>query len=334
MKIVYIIVPVYNVEKYLAKCLDSLLLQTYKNIIILCVNDGSTDKSQEILTAYSLHYKNIIILNKPNGGLSSARNYALDYIEDYSNSYIAFVDSDDYVSRDYINTMVNLSEKYDSEIVITSYYNIHEGFENKDFVDPVEITEKTLLAKDALLDMLKGKIKCHAHCKLFKAYLWSETRFNENVSFMEDQYLMPTIISKTNLIITSNYRGYYYLHRLGSLCQSKMTFRKINDALTAYIYLYNYIFDFGKKYSKKIKKMCLNQLAEIYFMMYPRVKTINLDGDEKTRWDEISFFIHRHHVILFYKPRNKKTFMKKCVFLISKKMYLKLYNKHLKTYDL
>ena len=60
MKIVYIIVPVYNVEKYLAKCLDSLLLQTYKNIIILCVNDGSTDKSQEILTAYSLHYKNII----------------------------------------------------------------------------------------------------------------------------------------------------------------------------------------------------------------------------------------------------------------------------------
>ena len=333
MKTVYVIVPIYNVEKYLAKCLDSLLTQTYKNILVLCVNDGSNDRSSNILFDYSLNNKNIIVLNKQNGGLSSARNYALDYIKDYKDSYIAFIDSDDYVSKDYIETMVNLSKKSGSDIVATSYYNIHEGSEDKDFTGPVEIVEKILLPKDALLEMLSGKIKCHAHCKLYKSYLWENVRFNENVSFMEDQYLIPTIVSKANLVITSTYSGYYYLHRLGSLCQSKMTFKKINDALSSYIYLYNYDFNVDRKYGKKIKKTCLDQLAEIFFMMYPRVRMIELSISEKRRWDDITLFIHKHHAIIFYKPRNKKTFMKKIVFIFNKRLYLEIYNKHLKTYD-
>lgn len=333
MKTVYVIVPIYNVEKYLMKCLDSLLSQTYKDIIILCVNDGSTDKSPEILLDYISKNKNVVVLNKPNGGLSSARNFGLNYIKNYSDSYISFVDSDDYVSDDYIETMVNLSEKYDSDIVATSYYNIHEGFEDKDFVGPVEIIKKTLLSSDALIEMLSGKIKCHAHCKLFKAHLWNDIRFNENVSFMEDQYLIPTIIIKANMVVTSTYSGYYYLHRLGSLCQSKMTFKKINDALSSYIYLYGYDFSVNKRYEKKVRRICLNQLVEIYFMMYPRVKVIELNSDEKRRWDEITIFIRKHHAIIFYRPRNKKTFIKKCVYLFSKKIYLKIYNKHLKIYD-
>ena len=91
---VSIIVPVYNVEEYLERCLDSLVNQTLKDIEIIIVNDGSTDGSKEKIQKYINKYKNIVYLEKENGGLSSARNYGIPYAK---GEYIGFVDSDDYV---------------------------------------------------------------------------------------------------------------------------------------------------------------------------------------------------------------------------------------------
>ena len=111
---VSIIVPVYNVEEYLERCLDSLVNQTLKDIEIIIVNDGSTDGSKEIIQEYINKYKNIVYLEKKNGGLSSARNYGIPYAK---GEYIGFVDSDDYVELTMYEKMYNKAVEEKSDMV-------------------------------------------------------------------------------------------------------------------------------------------------------------------------------------------------------------------------
>ena len=113
--IVSVLVPVYNVEKYLGRCLDSIIAQTLINIEIICVNDGSTDDSLNILKEYKLKDKRIKIIDKKNGGLPSARNAAIDVA---SGEYVGFIDSDDYIEPTMFETMVKYARKDKSDIVI------------------------------------------------------------------------------------------------------------------------------------------------------------------------------------------------------------------------
>lgn len=113
-----IIVPVYNVEKYLPQCLESLINQTYANIEIICVNDGSTDNSLEILDKYAKRDSRIIVINQKNSGVSVARNAALKII---SGKYLMFVDGDDWIELNNCETAYNLIEKYNADVVMWSY---------------------------------------------------------------------------------------------------------------------------------------------------------------------------------------------------------------------
>ena len=115
---VSIIVPIYNVEKYLGRCLDSLLAQTLKNIEIIAVNDGSTDLSLKILKEYSIKDSRIKIINKPNGGVSSARNEGIQLA---SGEFIGFVDPDDWVDPEMYEDMVNHAKNEKADIVMCSY---------------------------------------------------------------------------------------------------------------------------------------------------------------------------------------------------------------------
>ncbi len=118
---VSIIIPIYNVEDYLVKCLDSVINQTYKDIKIILVNDGSLDNSQLIIDEYKIKDKRILALTKTNGGLSDARNYGLNYVE---SEYIFFLDSDDYLQNDAIELLVHSAMKYDSDLVFCDYNEI------------------------------------------------------------------------------------------------------------------------------------------------------------------------------------------------------------------
>lgn len=111
---VSIIVPVYNVEQYIAKCLESLINQTLKDIEIIVVNDGSTDNCEKIIQCYVKKFKNIKYLNKENGGLSDARNYGIPYA---TGEYIAFLDSDDYVELNMYEKMYNKAKDENSDMV-------------------------------------------------------------------------------------------------------------------------------------------------------------------------------------------------------------------------
>jgi len=115
-----VIVPVYNVEKYIGKCLDSLVNQTEKNIEIIIVNDGSTDNSQTIIDSYkSLHSNKIISLTKKNSGLADTRNYGLQYA---TGKYVCFLDSDDYVEVDAYSKLLKCSDNGEKNIVACGYY--------------------------------------------------------------------------------------------------------------------------------------------------------------------------------------------------------------------
>ena len=118
-----VIVPVYNVEHYLNKCLDSLINQTYKNLEIIVINDGSTDNSGKICQEYAQKDNRIIYIEKENGGQSEARNMGLDRM---TGSYVTFVDSDDWVEPDYVEVLYNKLIEYQADIAVGNYYSYNE----------------------------------------------------------------------------------------------------------------------------------------------------------------------------------------------------------------
>lgn len=121
--IVSIIIPVYNAKKYLANTLDSVIKQTYKNLEIILVNDGSTDNSKDICESYAKIDKRIKVINKENGGVSSARNYGLALAK---GEYISFIDSDDFLVTDMIETLVNDIQNTNAEIAVCGYWHVTE----------------------------------------------------------------------------------------------------------------------------------------------------------------------------------------------------------------
>ena len=132
-----VIVPVYNVQEYLPKCLDSLLAQTYKNIEIIVVNDGSPDESQRVIDEYAARDSRIVGVSKANGGLSDARNYGMQYAR---GEYIGFVDGDDYVEPDMYETMLAKAREEVSDIVECNLY--HNYPDSYDVEIGAEITDK------------------------------------------------------------------------------------------------------------------------------------------------------------------------------------------------
>ena len=117
-----VIIPIYNVSKYLKNCLESVINQTYKNLEIICINDGSTDNSLGILKEYKERDERIIIIDKKNAGVSAARN---DGIEKASGEYLFCVDGDDYIDEDFFEKFYNNAKKNDSDLVVlSSFWNL------------------------------------------------------------------------------------------------------------------------------------------------------------------------------------------------------------------
>lgn len=113
-----VIVPVYNVEKYLTRCLDSLCAQTFTDLEIICINDGSPDNSDKILAQYAAHDKRIVVINKKNAGVSAARNDGIKYAH---GEYVHFMDSDDFIDLDYYEKMFAMAIKTGADIVVSGF---------------------------------------------------------------------------------------------------------------------------------------------------------------------------------------------------------------------
>lgn len=208
---VSVIVPIYNVEQYLAKCLESLLGQTYRNIEILAVDDGSTDSSADILREYAEKDDRIVAFFQENKGVASARNKALDAASGY---YYAFVDSDDYLEPEYLNKLIDEAQAYDSDLVVSGFV-IERGLKR---------TEICPRRKDGNIAEEWAYRLRSAGGRLYKASFWKDCGFRfvaESGSRGEDVPIaIESTYRATNLRIM-DYAGYIYVQREGSAMNSK-----------------------------------------------------------------------------------------------------------------
>ena len=216
--LVSIIVPVYNVESFLRKSVDSLLAQTYKNIEIILINDGSTDTCGTMCDEYSGRYNQIRVIHQKNGGLSAARNTGIDMAK---GDFLYFADSDDFIATDSIEYLVNMIDSFKSDIAIASYQLVDENAEtnsvytHSDYMPPVNMNAKSAL-EDALYER---KTKFHAWGKLYRKELFNEIRYPEGKLF-EDVGTTYKIYLKSNSISVSEAQKYFYTVRKGSITQS------------------------------------------------------------------------------------------------------------------
>ena len=229
---VSIIVPVYNVEKYLSFCLDSLVNQTFKDIEIICVNDGSTDNSAEVLEHYACFDKRIKIINKENGGLSSARNAGLDAA---SGKYIAFVDSDDFVSHFLVERAYNFVQKKNADFAAFGFdYVVGNSLKlyESGFSFPKGLVGKCVYETD-LNENFYTKIHPTAWCKFYSAKLIQNNnlRFCEDIIFEDLPFAAEVYLSANRMVYTNLPLYYYRAERQGSILSRRD--EKTVDFITA-----------------------------------------------------------------------------------------------------
>lgn len=216
--LISIIVPVYNVEAFLSQCLDSLVKQTYSNIEIICVNDGSTDMSLRILREYAQKDDRIIIIEQKNQGLSSARNMGMAYVH---GKYLMFVDSDDWIEKDTCKCAVEAADRYDSDLVLWSYtseFATHSkdkfmNWEDNTFFDEEQVKEKL---HKRLCGLSGAELKYPEYANFIetawgKLYL-SEIVLNNHIQFV-DTKIIGTEDALFNLYVLGYVRSAVYLKK-------------------------------------------------------------------------------------------------------------------------
>ena len=304
--VISVIIPVYNVEKYLKKCIQSIIDQTYKNLEIILVDDGSSDNSGKICDEFAQKYNRIKVIHKTNGGLSDARNAGLDIM---SGEWVSFVDSDDFVSPYYIENLHYLVNKYDVDIAITSFVRFYN--ENTKLSSSKISNQEVLLhdPNDAVKNMLYGKYySVSAWSKMYKKDLFYNKRFTKGKIY-EDFELMPIITSQSKKVAFCNVIDYFYYCRQNSITKSDFSKKNMQgyealDSLDRY---------FSNNLSIKNVLKDIRALSPLTDL--PKIKIFS--DNEKVLFDEVSKNINKKRlfILLFNKNINLKLKIKIIFFI-------------------
>lgn len=218
-KTVSLIIPVYNVRDYLRKCLDSVVAQTYKELEVIIVNDGSPDDSLEIALEYTAKYPNFRCYTIENRGLGGARNYGM---EQATGDYILFLDSDDYIAENCVEVMVHAAQRENSDIVACNCYDVREdGSVLLDYRNIYQNATTNLMQEPELLFN-----RICACFKLFKRDLLKGFSFVSRVWY-EDMRLIPKLYLHAQKITYVDDSLYYYVQREGSIMNNANCIRNL-----------------------------------------------------------------------------------------------------------
>lgn len=227
--LVSIVIPVYNVEQYVDRCVESIVSQTYKNLEIILVDDGSTDSSGVKCDEWKLKDKRIRVFHKDNGGLSDARNYGIIAAK---GKYIVFVDSDDYMLSDFVSDAMRVALKTNTRIVMTGPYHQEEGKECVMGERP-SLNCKVYSSEQTIKNICLHKDgSTPAWGKLYDISLFKETKFPKGHIY-EDIYIMADLIMKAGKIAYINKKYYVYVLRKGSIT-SDSSFFKVDQLIESY----------------------------------------------------------------------------------------------------
>lgn len=208
--LISIIIPVYNSEKYIERMLLACINQTYRNIEIIVVNDGSSDNSQNIISKIAEYDARVCVLNKHNGGVSSARNYGMNHAH---GDWLTFVDADDYIDKNYIEYLYNLCENNNSLISTVAAHYVNENNFN---IVPFEDVGCVIVEPISEFRFDKPYEHHFIWGVLFHRTLIynNKLKFDETMSYCEDFLFLFNLLDNSEKIVCSNTKLYYYIKRL------------------------------------------------------------------------------------------------------------------------
>ena len=310
--------PVYNTEKYLERCLNSIVNQTYKNWELIAVNDGSTDNSNVILEKYAHNDNRVIVVNNNKQGVGKARNKALNLAK---GEFICFVDSDDWLELNYLEELYKAATKSNSDVAICSFYYSTEkgekiGYSYKSDVIPLREYKSKLIKDD---------ISSYLWIYIYKKDLLRNIRFNDLIACQDNVFLTEMLFKLNKDVAVVNKPIYHYYQRDNSTMHTKI-FKRELCFFEAYKARYNldYI-------NNEEKAFCLKQMLISYFLFYQT-------GDyDKNIIKNCLKVINSTNKIIFEKAKkllNKKQFLRFILAYYCPVFYKPLYKIYLAIFKL
>lgn len=213
--LVSIIIPFYNVEKYIAECIESVINQSYENIEIIMVDDGSPDNSVQIVKKYIRQDKRIKLLKQPNSGVASARNYGM---REANGEFFTFIDSDDWVSTDYVSHLMELQKEKDADMCMTTRF-----FVQKSDIQEFPLYTKTITNEEAAVLLLSPQMVVGSYNKLYRKSWIVQNSICQNESLYSGEGLnfIVTAAQYANKVTISNRRIYYYRRNVSESATTK-----------------------------------------------------------------------------------------------------------------
>lgn len=269
-----IIVPVYKVEAYLHKCIDSILAQTFTDFELILVDDGSPDSCGKICDDYSRVDNRIKVIHKKNGGVSSARNAGLDIVK---GTYVGFVDSDDFINNRMYEELYTHALLFSSDIVVCNYVMVDQN--QKDAIDKKPVIEEVnhYTNIEALYNLYhKKRTYVYLWNKLFKRTLFTNNKFLEGRLY-QDEAIAHFLLFEANQVTHISTPLYYYIQRTGSAIHSKYSIKRFDK-----VYAHSERIDFFKKIGhtqlfNKALKVYLDFFIWNYFLANSELRNIKDD---------------------------------------------------------
>ncbi len=270
--LISVIVPIYNVENYLERCLQSILSQTYRNLEIILVDDGSKDSCGEICDNFQKKDKRIKVIHKENGGLSDARNKGLDIA---TGEYISFIDSDDWIDLKTYEISIRKMQECNAQIVA---FNVLWVYDGKEFTPDLSAEYEIMDSEQAILTTVGNtKVRTTAWNKLYKADLIGDFRFIKG-KLNEDEFFTFKILDRAEKIVYLHRECYYYFQRSNSI-MGKYTLQRLDmvDGVRERMLLAE------RKYPNIYKETKLS-FCEVCLYHYQMIlKNKNIDKDKQGR---------------------------------------------------
>lgn len=316
MEKISIIVPVYNVKKYLEKCVDSIINQTYKNLEIILVDDGSTDGSSLLCDELSKKDERIVVIHKKNGGLSDARNKGLEIA---TADLVGFIDSDDYIDNDMYEVLYNNMKNYDADLSMCGHYDIFPNYQDKQVIEKKIYNQNS---EEAIKMVMEAKIlSVTAVNKLYKKQLFADLKF-EVGKIAEDAFIMIKLLSKCQRVVATNEKKYYYIHREGSITTAKFS-EKFFNVIEAYEQNYEII----ERNFPNLLDVAKMRLVWAKFYVLDRLLVDNNYQNKRKENELIHYLKENTNFILGNKYFTKGRKIAFLLLLVNRNLYKKTLNK-------
>ena len=325
-ELVTVVVPIYNVEKYIDNCIQSIICQTYQNLQIILVDDGSPDNCPRICDEYQKNDSRIEVIHKKNGGLSDARNAG---IQKAKGKFICFIDSDDFINSKYIEKLYNMIEKNDADIAIVNFKRVQEFKETYLKEDNENSTENVYTGKQMIENIYDKNLYLQstvAWNKMYKTKLFQTIQFPYG-NLHEDEYTTYKLYYNCKKIVMTSEPLYYYRYVPNSIMNKKFNQKRL-DGILALEERLNF---FNEKKEKRLYDLTLVRYMLVIMIHYMNCKMF-LENSQEIQEELMNKYKKFYKKVIKLPECSKQDKLKIMLFRASPKLYyqIRTYSKKIK----